>query len=102
MDPSNISYTDHDELLHYKRFEKKNDFFEVLIVSYVLYGLVGHNGLPTTIYEIISRFGQKSKIRIGKNYNVNIIKLDQGYDDLTLVKQEYDELIEPYTQEGNN
>ena len=102
MDPLNFSIGDHEELLHYKRFEKKNDFFEVLIVSYVLYDLVGHNGPPPTIYEIISRFGQKSKIRSSKNYNVNIIQIDQGIDALDVAKQESDELIEPYTEEGTN
>ena len=87
-----ISWGDRESLTDYKRYEYRKEFFEIVIARYI-------PNDPT--YEIISRSGKKTKIRSGKNFNINIIRINSGIDAMDILTEEYNNLIDQYEEDPN-
>ena len=78
-----ISKADMVAITDYKKYEKDNKIYEIMIVSYL------DDNNPT--YEIISRESLDRQTRYRINTTINIIRIDSGIDSDDILNQEYDD-----------
>jgi len=77
-----ISKVDMVAITDYKKYEKDNKIYEIMIVSYL------DDNNPT--YEIISRESLDRQTRYRQNTTINIIRIDSGIHSEAVLSQEYD------------